>query len=172
MIISPVNKPLFFLSFIIYILLVSGCSGVDPNKNLPEPSKKKGNLVMPNKTIIATEYAPRALGTYSQAIQVGTTVYLSGQIGIDPKTNNLVGKKFTDQAEQVFENLKTICESAGGKLEDIVKLNVYLTDIKNFTKVSEVMSDFFSHPYPARAVVEVNALPMYALIEIDAVMEL
>ncbi|MDN5881095.1 MAG: RidA family protein [Nitrosospira sp.] len=125
------------------------------------------------KQTIQTGDAPRAIGTYSQAIRVdgGNTVYLSGQIGLDPITMQMVAG-VEGQIHQVFLNLKAVTAASGGALSDIVKLNVYLTDLTNFDKVNEIMSGYFSAPYPARAAVGVAALPRGALVEMDAVMVL
>lgn len=122
-----------------------------------------------SKTIIHSPHAPAAIGTYSQAVRVGNTVYLSGQIGLDPATMLLVDG-IDAQIERVLENMKAVAEAAAGSLADIVKVNVYLTDLGNFAKFNEVMSRYFAEPYPARAVVGVAALPRGALVEADAVM--
>ena len=127
---------------------------------------------MKNREIISTDRAPGAIGTYSQAVKVGTTVYISGQIPLDPATMTLVDGGFGVQAKQVFQNLQAVAEAAGGSLEDIVKLNVFLTDLSNFPSVNEIMSGFFTEPYPARAAIGVSALPKDAQIEVDAVMEI
>jgi reactive intermediate/imine deaminase len=124
-----------------------------------------------HKTIIATSGAPQAIGTYSQAVRVGDTVYLSGQIGLNPADMQLVDG-IEAQIHQVFTNLKAVAEAAGGGLADLVKLNVYLTDLGDFAKVNEIMSRYFSQPYPARAAVGVAALPRGALVEADGVMVL
>lgn len=124
-----------------------------------------------SKSIIHSPKAPAAIGTYSQAVRVGDTVYLSGQIGLDPSTMLLVDG-IDAQIERVLENMKAVAEAAGGSLADIAKVNVYLTDLGNFAKFNEVMSRYFAEPYPARAVVGVAALPRGALIEADAVMAL
>lgn len=121
------------------------------------------------KTIIATPQAPAAIGTYSQAVRVGGTVYLSGQIGLDPASMQMVDG-IDAQIVCVFENLKAVAEAAGGSLADIVKLNVFLTDLGNFARVNETMARYFSEPYPARAAVGVKELPRGALVEADAVM--
>ena len=121
------------------------------------------------KTIIATPNAPAAIGTYSQAVRVGDTVYLSGQIGLDPASMQLVDG-IDAQIVRVFENLKAVAEAAGGSLADVVKLNVFLTDLGNFAKVNETMARYFAEPFPARAAVGVAALPRGALVEADAVM--
>lgn len=123
------------------------------------------------KQIIHTEAAPQAIGTYSQAVRCGATVYLSGQIGLDPRTMELVSG-IGPQIERVFENLKAVAQAAGGGLADIVKLTVYLTDLGDFARVNEVMARYFKPPYPARAAVGVAALPRGALVEMDAVMVL
>ena len=124
-----------------------------------------------SKTIISTVNAPAAIGTYSQAVRVGDTVYLSGQIGLDPATMQLVDG-IDAQVIRVFENLKAVVEAAGGSLADVVKLNVYLTDLANFAKVNEAMATYFSEPFPARAAVGVAALPRGGLVEADGVMVL
>ena len=121
------------------------------------------------KTIIATANAPAAIGTYSQGVRVGDTVYLSGQIGLDPASMQMVDG-IDAQIVRVFENLKAVSEAAGGSLSDIVKLNVFLTDLGNFAKVNETMARYFSEPFPARAAVGVKELPRGALVEADAVM--
>ena len=121
------------------------------------------------KTIIATPHAPAAIGTYSQAVRVGDTVYMSGQIGLDPASMQMVDG-IDPQIVRVFENLKAVAEAAGGSLADIVKVNVFLTDLANFAKVNETMARYFSEPFPARAAVGVKELPRGALVEADAVM--
>ena len=126
---------------------------------------------MATKNIIVTDKAPAAIGTYSQAVRCGDTVYLSGQIPLDPETMILVGDSFATQCEQVFNNLKAVTEAAGGSLHDIVKLTIYLTDLGNFATVNEIMAQFFDEPYPARAAVGVAALPKDAQVEIEAIME-
>ncbi|MDR2787963.1 MAG: RidA family protein [Candidatus Accumulibacter sp.] len=122
------------------------------------------------RRIIHSPKAPAAIGTYSQAARVGDTVYLSGQIGLDPSTASLV-EGIDAQIERVLENLKAVAEAAGGSLNDIVKVNVYLAALANFARVNEFMSRYFAEPYPARAVVGVAALPRGALVEIDAIMD-
>ncbi len=121
------------------------------------------------KTIIATPNAPAAIGTYSQAVRVGDTVYMSGQIGLDPASMHSVDG-IDAQIVRVFENLKAVAAAAGGSLADVVKLNVFLTDLTNFAKVNETMAKYFSEPFPARAAVGVKELPRGALVEADAVM--
>ena len=123
------------------------------------------------RTIISTPHAPAAIGTYSQAVKVADTVFLSGQIGLDPVTMKLV-EGIDAQIVRVFDNLKAVAEAAGGSLADVVKLNVYLTDLVNFTTVNEVMACYFAEPFPARAAVGVASLPRVALVEADAVMVL
>ena len=124
-----------------------------------------------SKTIISSPKAPAAIGTYSQAVRVGDTVYLSGQLGLDPSTMQLE-EGIDAQVIRVFENLKAVAEAAGGSLADIVKLNVYLTDLGNFAKVNEAMATYFAEPFPARAAVGVAALPRGGLVEADGVMVL
>ncbi len=123
------------------------------------------------RKIIATAAAPAAIGTYSQAVQVGDTVYMSGQIGLDPATMTLVDG-IDAQIVRVFDNLKAVAEAAGATLNDAVKLNIYLTDLANFAKVNETMAKYFAQPYPARAAVGVKELPRGALVEADAVLVL
>ena len=124
-----------------------------------------------SKTVIHSDNAPAAIGTYSQAIKAGNTVYMSGQIPLDPKSMELV-EGFEAQTVQVFENLKAVAEAAGGSLKDIVKLNIFLTDLGNFATVNEVMSRYFQQPYPARAAIGIAALPKDAQVEMDAVLVL
>jgi reactive intermediate/imine deaminase len=124
-----------------------------------------------SKTIISSPQAPAAIGTYSQAVKVGDTVYLSGQIGLDPVSMQMV-EGIDAQIVRVFENLKAVAEAAGGSLADIVKLNVFLTDLGHFAKVNETMAQYFSEPFPARAAVGVAALPRGALVEADGVLVL
>lgn len=125
-----------------------------------------------SKSVIQTDRAPEAIGTYSQAIKAGTTVYLSGQIPLVPETMEMVSDDFAEQATQVFNNVKAVCDAAGGTTNDLVKVNIYLTDLSHFATVNEIMSKYFNKPYPARAAVQVSALPKGAQIEIDGVMEL
>lgn len=122
-----------------------------------------------SKSIINSSNAPAAIGTYSQAIRVGYTVYLAGQIGLDPATMHL-HEGIDAQIDQVFRNLSAVAEEAGGSLDEFVKVNVYLTDLANFAKVNETMARYFSEPFPARAAVGVKELPRGALVEADAVM--
>ena len=121
------------------------------------------------KQIIATAHAPAAIGTYSQAVNVGGVVYLSGQIPLDPATMQLV-EGFENQVRRVFDNLKAVCEAAGGSLDDLVKVNVYLIDLGHFAKVNEIMATYLRQPYPARAAVGVASLPRGAQVEIEGVM--
>lgn len=124
-----------------------------------------------SKQIIKTDQAPQAIGTYSQAVRAGDTVYLSGQIGLDPASMQLV-EGIDNQIHRVFRNLQAVAEAAGGSLADVVKLNVFLTDLGNFGRVNEIMAQYFKEPYPARAAVGVASLPRAALVEADAVMVL
>ncbi|SMG66670.1 endoribonuclease L-PSP [methanotrophic bacterial endosymbiont of Bathymodiolus sp.] len=124
------------------------------------------------KESIHTDSAPEAIGTYSQAIKIGTTVYLSGQIPLDPKTMQIVNGDISVHIKQVFDNLTAVAQAAGGDLQDIVKLNVFLTDLSHFPIVNEIMGHYFNQPYPARAAVGVAALPKGVGVEMDAVMEL
>lgn len=127
---------------------------------------------MSQREIISTEAAPAAIGTYSQAVRVGTTVWLSGQIPLDPATGQLVGDDFAAQAVRVFDNLAAVAAAAGGTLADVVRLTVYMTDLGRFAEVNEIMSRYFAKPYPARAAIGVAALPRQSQIEIDAIMVL
>ena len=124
------------------------------------------------KQIISTSDAPKAIGTYSQAVKVGDTVYLSGQIPLDPASGEMVSGEIRIQVKRVFDNLAAVAKAAGGSLRDVVKLNVFLTDLKNFPQVNEVMAQYFKEPYPARAAIGVSALPRGAQVEMDAVMVL
>lgn len=127
---------------------------------------------MSSKVIIHTEKAPKAIGSYSQAIKVGSTVYLSGQIPLQPEIMEMVQGDMRAQISQVFENLKAVAEAAGGSLADIVKLNIFLNDLAHFPLVNEVMARYFKEPYPARAVIGVAALPRGAAVEMDAIVDL
>lgn len=124
-----------------------------------------------SKVIIRTNDAPAAIGTYSQAVKIGTTVYLSGQIPLDPASMQMVSEDFAEQTHQVFKNLSAVCEAAGGSLNNMVKANIFLTDLSQFATVNQIMSQYYAEPYPARAAVQVSALPRGAQIEIDGVME-
>lgn len=127
---------------------------------------------MSNRSIISTDQAPAAIGTYSQAVRVGNTVYLSGQIPLDPATMEMVTDSFEAQAVRVFENLKAVAEAAGGSLADFAKVTILLSDLEYFAQVNEVMARYFSEPYPARAAYAVKALPKAADIEVEAIMVL
>ena len=122
------------------------------------------------KQSLSTHAAPEAIGTYSQAIKVGSTLYISGQIPLDPSTMELVGPDIDSQINQVLKNLEAVCRSAGGELDAIVKFTVYLINLEYSAKVNTIMQEFLNEPYPARAAVEVVALPKGAQIEIDAIM--
>lgn len=126
---------------------------------------------MAEKEIIQTQYAPAAIGTYSQAVKIGGAVYLSGQIGLDPESMTLVDG-IEAQVRRVFDNLAAVTKAAGGGMGDIVKLNIFLTDLSHFTLVNSIMAEYFVAPYPARAAVGVASLPKGALVEADAVMAL
>jgi reactive intermediate/imine deaminase len=123
-----------------------------------------------SKSIVNTDRAPAAIGPYSQAVRAGSTVYLSGQIPLDPATQDLVGEAFDAQCRQVFDNVAAVAAAAGGSLADIVKLTIYLTDLGRFGEVNEIMREYFSEPYPARAAIGVAALPRDVQIEIDAIL--
>lgn len=123
-----------------------------------------------SKTIIATDGAPAAIGTYSQAVRVGNTLYLSGQIPLVPDTMELVEGGIDEQARQVFRNLTAVAAAAGGSLDNFVKLTVYLTDLGNFQTINKVMEEFFRSPFPARAAVGVNELPKQAQVEVEAIL--
>ncbi|GAA5131735.1 RidA family protein [Alloalcanivorax gelatiniphagus] len=127
---------------------------------------------MSNRSVINTDRAPAAIGTYSQAIKAGATVYLSGQIPLDPATMQLVDGDMEAQIRQVFDNLTAVCEAAGGGLKDIVKLNIFLTDLNHFALVNEVMASYLQEPYPARAAIGVAALPKGAGVEMDGIMDI
>lgn len=126
---------------------------------------------MANKQIIQTPNAPAAIGTYSQAVKVANTVYLSGQIGLDPETMQMV-EGIEAQVHRVFQNLRAVTSASGGSMNDVVKLNIFLTDLAHFAKVNEIMASYFHQPYPARAAVGVASLPRNALVEADGVMVL
>lgn len=121
-----------------------------------------------SRQVIHTENAPAAIGTYSQAILVDNTLYLSGQIGLDPYSMELV-EGIEAQIRRVFDNLKAVCEAAGGSLADIAKLNIFLTDLSNFQLVNQIMGEYFAQPYPARAALGVPSLPKNALVEMDGI---
>ena len=125
---------------------------------------------MPNRAFIHTDSAPAAIGTYSQAVKVNNTVYLSGQIPLDPKTMELVSDEISDQVSQVFRNLAAVCAASGGDLSNIVKLNIFLTDLSHFPIVNEIMGQYFNEPYPARAAIGVRALPKGSQVEMDGIL--
>ena len=122
-----------------------------------------------SRAIIHTDNAPKAIGTYSQAVKVGNTVYMSGQIPLIPETMEMVSDDFAEQTQQVFANLKAVCEAAGATLNDMAKVNIFLTDLSNFATVNEIMASHFDQPYPARAAVGVKELPKGAQVEIEGV---
>ncbi|MBE1299387.1 MAG: RidA family protein [Alteromonadaceae bacterium] len=124
-----------------------------------------------SKTVIHTDKAPAAIGTYSQAVRSGNVVYLSGQIPLVPETMEMVSDDFAEQAQQVFKNLTAVCEAAGGSLQGMTKVNIFLTDLSNFATVNEIMSQHFTQPYPARAAIGVKELPKGSQIEIDGILE-
>ena len=123
-----------------------------------------------SRTIIHTDNAPKAIGPYSQAVKAGNTVYLSGQIPLDPATGELVGGDITAQTRRVFENLKAVCAEAGGSLAQLARVGIYLTDLGNFAAVNAVMAEYCTQPYPARSTIGVASLPKGAQVEIDAIM--
>ena len=124
------------------------------------------------REIIRTDAAPAAIGTYSQAVRIGQTVYLSGQIPLDPATMQMDNASIESEVDRVFRNLRAVCEAAGGSLADIAKLNIFLTDMANFPVVNQVMGRYFVEPYPARAAIGVKELPRGANVEMDAILEL
>jgi len=124
------------------------------------------------RTIISTALAPKAVGTYSQAVKVGSTVYVSGQIPLDPTSGALVQESMDAQIRRVFENLKAIIEAAGGTLAHVTKLNVFLVDLSHFALLNSIMAEYFKEPYPARAAIQVAALPKGAQVEMDCIVEL
>jgi len=124
------------------------------------------------RQIIQTDQAPQAIGTYSQAVKVGGAVYLSGQIPLDPKTMDLVEGDMSTQVRRVFDNLAAVAQAAGGNLNHVVKLNVFLTDLSHFALVNEIMAQYFQQPYPARAAIGVASLPKGAAVEMDAIMHI
>jgi len=125
-----------------------------------------------SRSIISTPHAPQAIGTYSQAVKCGNTVYVSGQIPLDPKTSELVQGDMEIHVRRVFDNLKAIINAAGGDFTHVAKLNVFLTDLNNFALVNKIMAEYFAQPYPARAAIQVAALPKGAQVEMDCVVEL
>ncbi len=145
------------------LLLILCTISFIPNNLYSEELKK-----MP-KEIISTDNAPQAIGPYSQAVKTGNLIFISGQIPLDPKTGDIVDGSIEDQANQVLDNIKSICEAAGHGLEDIVKITIFLTDLGNFATVNEVMKNYFKEPYPARATVEISGLPLGVNVEIEAI---
>ena len=145
------------------LLLILCTISVIPNNLYSEESKKM------SKEIISTDNAPQAIGPYSQAVKTGNLIFISGQIPLDAKTGDIVDGTIEDQANQVLENIKSICEAAGHGLEDIVKITIFLTDLGNFATVNEVMKKYFKEPYPARATVEISGLPLGVEVEIEAI---
>jgi reactive intermediate/imine deaminase len=139
---------------------------------LARTSSKTNKGVFMSREIIRTDQAPQAIGTYSQAVKVGQTVYLSGQIPLVPETMAMVEGDMEAQIRRVFDNLQAVARAAGGSLADVVKLNVFLTDLGHFPLVNQVMAEYFTEPYPARAAIGVAALPKDAGVEMDAVMQL
>ena len=127
---------------------------------------------MVERNPINTPSAPKAIGPYSQAVKSGALVFISGQIPLDPKTMELVGENVVTQTHQVFKNLNAIAKASGGNLVDIVKMTIYLTNLDNFSKINEIMASYFQEPYPARATIEVSALPKAALVEVEAILAL
>lgn len=125
-----------------------------------------------SREIVSTDRAPQAIGTYSQAVKVGKTVYLSGQIALIPDTMEIVEGGIEEQIHQVFKNLNAVCEAAGGSLQHIAKLNIFLTDLGNFATVNTIMAEYFQQPYPARAAIGVKELPKAVGVEMDGVLEL
>lgn len=123
-----------------------------------------------SRTPIQTEHAPAAIGPYSQAVRMGGTVFLSGQIPLDPATGELVAGDISAQARRAFDNLKAVCEAAGGTLDQVARLGLYVTDLGDFAAVNSVMAEYFSSPYPARSTIEVSALPKGAAFEVDAIL--
>lgn len=124
------------------------------------------------REIISTDKAPQAIGTYSQAVKVGTTVYMSGQIPLVPETMEMIDGDMEANIRRVFDNLSAVAEAAGGSLQDVAKLNIFLIDLGHFALVNQVMADYFQQPYPARAAIGVASLPKNAQVEMDAVLEL
>ncbi|MCQ4164747.1 RidA family protein [Tahibacter harae] len=123
-----------------------------------------------SRTIIATDNAPKAIGPYSQAVQVGNTIYTSGQIPLDPSTGEMIGGDITAQARRVFENLRAVIEAAGASFDDVARVGIYLTDLGNFAAVNAVMAEYFREPYPARSTIGVASLPRGAQVEVDLVL--
>jgi reactive intermediate/imine deaminase len=151
-------------------VLTAGCAVV-PGAAFSQASSTAQRKPMA-RTIISTPKAPAAIGTYSQAVKVGSTVYVSGQIPLDPAPGQLVEGAFDVHVRRVFDNLKAIIEASGGTFAHVVKLNVFVTDLANFATLNKVMGDYFKEPYPARAAIQVAALPRGATVEMDCVLEL
>jgi reactive intermediate/imine deaminase len=151
-------------------MLSAGCAAL-PRAAFSQPSTHSQRTTM-SRTIISTTKAPAAVGTYSQAVKVGSTVYVSGQIPLDPATGQLVEGPIDKHIQRVFANLQAIIEAAGGSFADVVKLNVFLTDLANFATLNKIMAEYFQEPYPARAAIQVAALPKGAQVEMDCVVEL
>ena len=124
------------------------------------------------RTAIHSEFAPKAIGPYSQAVRIGDTVYFSGQIPLDPANGELVTGDIAAQTRRVFDNLEAVCTAAGGSFDDIARIGIYLVDLKDFAEVNTVMGEYFNAPYPARSTIEVKGLPRGAQVEVDAVMVL
>lgn len=144
-------------------------SALSEISNIYTQNYTKGNIM---KSIISTDQAPSAIGTYSQAVKVNNTVYLSGQIPLIPETMEVIEGDFSSQTEQVFKNLSAVCEAAGGNINDMVKVNIFMTDLSNFATVNEIMAKYFTEPYPARAAIQISRLPKDVEIEMDGIMEL
>ena len=125
-----------------------------------------------SRTAISSSSAPAAIGPYSQAVKAGSMVFMSGQIPLDPATGAMIEGDISDQARRVFENLKAVCEAAGGSFEQVVRVGIFMTDLGHFAEVNAVMADYFQPPFPARATVQVSALPKGAEVEVDAIMVL
>ena len=121
------------------------------------------------KEIISTKNAPQAIGPYSQAVKAGNLMFISGQIPLDPESGDLVSQSIEDQAKQVLENVKSVCEAGGCSLDDILKISIFLTDLSNFAVVNDMMKEYFCEPYPARATLEVSGLPLGVNVEIEAI---
>ncbi len=155
------------IALTLLLTLISSHVWADGTPNSTHRTSKEKTTM--TKQIISTPNAPQAIGTYSQAVKIGNTVYLSGQIGLDPATMQMV-EGIDAQIHRVFQNLKAVAESSGGSMTDVVKINIYLTDLANFAKVNEIMAQYFTQPYPARAAVGVKELPRGALVEADGVL--
>jgi reactive intermediate/imine deaminase len=138
----------------------------------PYPIHHRHHLTTMPRTIISTPQAPAAVGTYSQAVKVGSTVYVSGQIPLDPATGQIVDGAFEVHVRRVFDNLLAIVTASGGNFSHVTKLNVFLTDLANFAVLNKVMAEYFKEPYPARAAIQVAALPKGAIVEMDCIVEL